>query len=66
MKIEVVFETKKNKLNLKRNSTIEDALKLLKINSETVLVKRNNEIIPSIEKLKDGDKIEALKIISGG
>ncbi len=66
MKVEIEFAGKKHNLNLKNNSTIEDALKILKINSETVLVKRNDEIIPSVEKLKEGDKIEALKIISGG
>ena len=48
------------------NSTVLDSLKQLKLNPEIFLVKRNNEIIHENEKLKENDKLELIKVISGG
>jgi len=53
-------------LNVTKNSTIEDVLKKLKINTETVIVKRNNCITPVEEKIRDNDKIEIINVVSGG
>ena len=38
----------------------------LKINSVTVIVSRNNELISENEELKDNDEIRILPVISGG
>lgn len=43
-----------------------DALSAAKINPETVLVKRNNKLIPHDAALKEGDQLETVTVISGG
>ncbi|KHO47625.1 MAG: ThiamineS [archaeon GW2011_AR5] len=48
------------------NSTVFDVLGAAKINSETVLVKRESRLIPHDMKLGDGDSIETITVISGG
>ncbi|MBT3836112.1 MoaD/ThiS family protein [Candidatus Woesearchaeota archaeon] len=47
-------------------STVEDLLTHLNINSETVLVTRNNEILTEDELLNNDDTIEILSVVSGG
>lgn len=53
-------------VNLGRDSNVLDALSALKINPETVLVKRGNKLIPHDAPLKDGDILETVTVISGG
>ena len=66
MKIMAEFNDKNYEVTLKSNSSAEELLKKMKINSETVLISKNREILSEKEKLKDKDKIKILKIISGG
>jgi len=47
-------------------STVFDALDVIKINPETVLVKRRDKLIPHDASLKDGDSLELITVISGG
>ena len=47
-------------------STVEDLLTHLNINSETVLVARNAEILLPTDSIVDGDIIIFLSVISGG
>jgi len=47
-------------------SSVGQLLKQLKINPETVLVVRNNEVITEKENLRDKDAVEILSVISGG
>lgn len=47
-------------------STVLDSLKQLKLNPEIFLVKRDNEIIHENEQLRENDKLELIKVISGG
>ncbi|MBI2666180.1 sulfur carrier protein ThiS [Candidatus Woesearchaeota archaeon] len=47
-------------------TTVQELLKQLKINPETVIVVRNNEVITEDEELKDKEQIELLSVISGG
>jgi len=49
-----------------QGTKVEDMFNELNLNSETFLVKRNNEIIHECESLEEGDKIELIKVISGG
>ena len=49
-----------------KGQTVEDMFAELKMNPEIFLVKRNNEIVHEYESLKEGDKIELIKVISGG
>ena len=46
--------------------TVEDMFDELNLNSEIFLVKRNNEIVHEYEALNEGDRIELIKVISGG
>jgi thiamine biosynthesis protein ThiS len=59
----VVFNKKQHET---KAGTINELLKEMDVNPETVIVKKNGEIVSETEKLKDGDAIETLKIISGG
>ncbi|MBI2652347.1 MoaD/ThiS family protein [Candidatus Woesearchaeota archaeon] len=59
-------ENKNTALQLENNSIVADLLKKLDINSVTVIVSRNNELILEDEKLSDNDEIKILSVISGG
>jgi len=66
MNVSVVFGKIKKKLILGSGATAYDALKKAGINPEMVLVKREGKIIPDAEKLKDNDKLELLRVVTGG
>jgi len=65
MKIEVFIE-RENKTRCLEAKIVHELLKKLKIPQGTVLVIRNNEIVTEDTKLKKGDKIRLLPVISGG
>ena len=58
------------KTNQTRTLSYKGELKLLlfklKINPETVIVTRSNEIITDDETIKDDDEIVILSVVSGG
>ena len=67
MKIDLFIERDNSTQNiLFDKSTVLELLRHLKINPETVIVVRNNEVITEKELLQDKDKIELLSVISGG
>ena len=67
MKIDLFIERDNSTQNiLFSESTVLELLQHLKINPETVIVVRNNEVITEKELLHDKDKIELLSVISGG
>ncbi len=47
-------------------NSVQELLQQLKINPETVLIVRNNEVLLRDEILQDGESIELLSVISGG
>ena len=49
-----------------KGKTVKDALNSVKINFETVLVKRKGRLIAQDETLKDNDVLELIAVISGG
>lgn len=62
-----IFLEKENKnLNLKFEGTVKKLLTKLKINIETVIITRDNELISENEKLNDFDSIKILSVVSGG
>ncbi len=66
MKILVTADrTPSHELNFK-GETIQDLASLLKINHETVIIKKNGEITHPHSKLSEGDKVEFVGIIYGG
>ena len=63
-----VFRERENiikKVSLK-GRTVKDLLQQLNLNTEAVIVVKNNEVITEDEILKDKDKLELLSVISGG
>jgi len=60
--IEIDNKTKK----MKFNGTVSELLKNLKVNSETVIVAKNDELVTEEEKLTDKDEVKLLSVISGG
>ena len=68
MKVHVFIDrqSKNNKIELKENLLVKDLLDKLKINPVTVIVARNNEVIPEDEKLNENDEIKILSVVSGG
>jgi len=49
-----------------QGKTVKDLLQQLNINSETIIIIKNNTIITEDEILKNNDKIELLSVVSGG
>ena len=45
---------------------VEELLKDLKINPDTVLVAKNNEVVLLDENLSENDEIKILSVVSGG
>ena len=66
MKVNVIFRGKKKVLDLAKDSKVNEIFSSLDINPETVIIKRDKEIILEDEILKDSDNIELVRIISGG
>ena len=68
MKINVFYdkENKEKTMELANNSSVKDLLAKMKINPVTVIVSKNDNIIPEDEKLKDKDKVRLISVISGG
>lgn len=64
-----VFYDKENRekmVNLEKNMQVRDLLAKMNINPVTVIVSRNDNIIPEDEKLNDKDKLKLFSVISGG
>jgi len=66
MNVHLTFKGKKRSLSVPDGAKVADILQKVEINPETVLVRRSGEIIPETEKLKNGDKLELLSVVSGG
>ena len=66
MKIGAKFLNQAKKVSVKEGASVLDVLKELKINPETVLVKKDREIVTEDEPLGAGDEIEIIRVVSGG
>lgn len=62
----IFIESENKNTKIKFTGTATQLLKTLKINSETVLIAKNNELITEDEKLSDKDEVKILSVISGG
>lgn len=62
----IVGRRKSEKYELPPNARIIDLIERTEFNVETVVVKRNDKIVPEEEKLEDGDQLEIIPIVSGG
>ncbi|MBU2634532.1 MAG: MoaD/ThiS family protein [Nanoarchaeota archaeon] len=61
-----VFIEKENKTKEIKASNIKTILDNLKINPETILIVKNNELTTINSKIKSNDKIKLLSVVSGG
>ena len=62
-----IFLEKENKIiEIKYEGTIKNLLKKIKINPETIIVIKHNELMSENEKLKNTDSIKILSVVSGG
>ncbi|MBT3298657.1 thiamine biosynthesis protein ThiS [archaeon] len=67
MKITVFNEKKQEELEIEfQEKTVKELLKQIKVNSETVLIIKNDEVVTLDEILQDNDKLKLLSVISGG
>jgi sulfur carrier protein ThiS len=66
MKVCFKYQGKSKKIALSAKSKVSDLLEKSGINPETVIIRREGIIIPYTGILKNKDKLEAIKVISGG
>lgn len=64
--MQIHIERENRKENKLFEGTVAELLSELKINPETVLVARNNELVTADEELNDKDDVKILSVISGG
>lgn len=62
----IVYLERENKTVEVKELNVKEILKKLNINSTTVIVAKNNELITEDAKLSQDDKIKILPVISGG
>lgn len=65
-RVSLVYQGKRRKFIVPAKSTVSDLMKKAGVNKQTVLIKVGDQIIPDDEKLKGGERVEALVIVSGG
>jgi sulfur carrier protein ThiS len=66
MKIKVVIDGKEKVLEYKKGMRIVDLARENNIVLSNYIVKVNDAIVPEDEKVKEKDRIEFFKVISGG
>lgn len=67
MELTVWNERERTTLNLNfTGNTVQELLQHLKVNPETILVVRNQEVITEKEILREKDALKLLSVISGG
>ncbi|MBI5158976.1 MoaD/ThiS family protein [Candidatus Micrarchaeota archaeon] len=52
--------------DMKFSGTVEQLLAKLKLNSEIIVVKINDDIATEKDEIKNSDSVEVLKVVSGG
>ncbi len=65
MQVTLKLNNRAKKIQTKEKA-IEELLKRLKINTESVLVKKNGRFVPVEDKMKNGDILEIIEITSSG
>lgn len=66
MEITVIYERTEHKKEIQQDTTIKEVLESMNISSETVVVKKNNEVVMDEENLNNEDVIEVIRVIYGG
>ena len=66
MEISMVYLNKENVIKARETASVEQVLRKAGINPQMVLVRKGGEIIPDTETLRDKDRIEVIRVVSGG
>jgi len=67
MKFKLIFNNKNEIKSLDNdNVSIKDILEQMDLSSETIVAKKNGDIVIEDEKIQDGDEIQLIQIIYGG
>lgn len=66
MNFTLIFDDKKEIKPLGNNVSIKDVLEEMGASSETIVAKKNGNIVIEDEKIEDGDEIHLIQIIFGG
>jgi sulfur carrier protein len=66
MRVTIIIEEEEEVLDLHHETTIKNVLQKKNIPLETVVVKKNEQIVLEEEVLEDGDTIEIIRVIYGG
>lgn len=66
MEIKVKEEDVTHKVQIAKDSKVKDVLSKVGINKETVLVEKNGQVVSEEEKVKDGDVINTILVVSMG
>lgn len=66
MKVVVELTGKKKNVEVPENSKVKDVIKKMKVNPETIIVRRGKDILLEEDFVKKNDKLEFMRIISGG
>ena len=64
--MELFIEKTNTRKDMKFSGTVSKLLAKLKLNPESVVVVKNNEIVTEDEPLSDSDSVELLSVVSGG
>lgn len=66
MEIKFILNKEETKLKLEENITIKELLQEKELPSETIVSKKNGEVVLEEEIIEDGDTIEFIQVIFGG
>ncbi len=66
MNFKLIFNNKNETKTIKNDTSIKDILNDMELLSETVVAKKNGDIVIEDEIIEEGDEIQLIKIIYGG
>ena len=66
MKVKVLFQGKEYMVELKDEASVADALKAANVSIQSVIPRMNGSVVTDEDVVKEGDVIDALRIVSGG
>lgn len=66
MKVSVSFAEKRKTVVMPEGARVIDVIGKMKINPETVIIRRGKDILLEEEAVRNNDSIEMIRIISGG
>ena len=65
MNFKLIFNNKNETKTIKNDTSIKDILNDMELSSETVVAKKNGDIVIEDEIIEEGDEIQLIKIIYG-